>query len=93
MIVKFLAKYNLAFCGINCKLYQDSNGNFLDLVEMVAEFDSVIQEHVEHITNDDIHIHYLGPNIQNELINLLAIAIRSEIIKKNKGIKVFCSYT
>jgi hypothetical protein len=89
MIVKFLTKHNLAFRGTNCKLYQDSNGNFLGLVEMVAEFDPVIQEHVERITNDDIHIHYLGPNIQNELINLLAIAIRSEIIKKIKESKCF----
>jgi hypothetical protein len=93
MIVKFLAKHNLAFRGNNCKLYQDSNGNFLGLVEMLAEFDPVIQEHVRRITNDETHVHYLGPSIQNELINLLAAAIRYEIIKKNKGIKVLLSYS
>jgi hypothetical protein len=27
---------------------------------MVAEFDPVIQKHVERITNDDIHIHYIA---------------------------------
>jgi hypothetical protein len=93
MIVKFLAKHNLAFRGNNCKLYQDSNGNFLGLVEMLAEFDLVIQEHVQRITNDETHVHYLGPSIQNELINLLAAAIRYEIIKKNKGIKILLSYS
>jgi hypothetical protein len=45
-IVKFLGKHNLAFRGHNYKLYEDSNGNFLGLIEMLAEFDPVIQERV-----------------------------------------------
>jgi hypothetical protein len=59
------------------------------MVEMMAEFDSVIQEHVQRITNNDIHTHYLGHGIQNEVIDLLAAAIRSEIIRKIKESKYF----
>jgi hypothetical protein len=63
LIVKFLAEYNLALPGSNSKVYKDSNGNFLGLVEMLAGFDPVIKEHIDRITSDKIRDHYLGPSI------------------------------
>ena len=65
--------------GMTCKLNQDTNGNILGLIEMLAEFDPILQQHVQRINNDEIDVHYLGPSIQNELLSLLATAIRSEI--------------
>ncbi|VFQ83768.1 unnamed protein product [Cuscuta campestris] len=88
-LVKFLAKHNLTFRGSKEKLYKKGNGNFLCLIEMLQEFDPVIQEHVRRITTDELHVHYLGHNIQNELILFLAEEIKKEIIKKIKKPKYF----
>ncbi|GJR90541.1 zinc finger MYM-type protein 1-like protein [Tanacetum coccineum] len=46
-------------------------------------------EHVRCITSDEIHIHYLGHSIQNELIQLLALGIKSQIIQNIKQAKYF----
>ena len=86
-IVKNLAKNNSAFRGTNEKIYQENNGNFLSLVEMVAEFDPVMQEHVRRIKNDEIRNHYLGHGVQNEFIHLLAHEIKTTIVKKLKEAK------
>jgi hypothetical protein len=85
--VKFLAKHNLVFRGCNSKLYEDNNGNFIGMVEMIADFDPIMQEHVQRITNDQTRIYYIGHGIHNEMINLLVIAIQCEIIKKIKDSK------
>ncbi|XP_021997450.1 uncharacterized protein LOC110894534 [Helianthus annuus] len=69
--------------------FERGNGNFLSLVEMLEEFDPIIKEHVRRITSENIHVHYLGHKIQNEIIVMLADEIKKELIKNIKEAKYY----
>ena len=56
---------------------------------MIVEFDPVMQKHICHIKDGEIHNHYLGHNIQNELIHLLATEVKVSIIEKVREEKYF----
>ncbi|XP_025206361.1 zinc finger MYM-type protein 5-like [Melanaphis sacchari] len=80
-VVQFLGHQNLAFRGSSDQLFKHNNGNFLKLIELMAKYDSVMAEHVRRIINSKKNIsHYLGKDIQNEMINLLAQSIKSRIV-------------
>ncbi|KAL4153486.1 hypothetical protein QTP88_001319 [Uroleucon formosanum] len=87
--IEFLAEHNDAFRGTNSKLYTPNNGKFLGLIQMIAKFDIIIADHLRRVCNDEIHDHYLGPRIQNELISIIATKIRDEIINRVKQSKYF----
>ena len=89
MVVKTLAKKNLAFHGTNERIYKESNEIFLSIIRMIAKFDLIMPEHIRRIKDNKIHNHYLGHRIQDELINLLASEIKTNIIKNIKNAKYF----
>lgn len=96
-IIKYLATHNQAFRGHRETLEDDdSSGNFLDLAKLIARFDPVLKNHLDQFKRKKIRSHYLGPKVQNELIQLMAMNVKKEItdrLKKNKYYAVILDCT
>lgn len=90
-IIRLLASQCLAFRGTSEHLFQPNNGNFLKLVELLAEFDPVMEEHVRRVQreSDKWSVTYLSNNIQGELINLMGNEILRKIVEITKKAKYF----
>ncbi|KAG6926492.1 zinc finger MYM-type protein 1-like [Chelydra serpentina] len=79
-IVEYLSTNNLPFRGSVEKLFQPKNGNFVGLVQLLGKFDTLMNERLRRVTENEIHDHYLGPRIQNELIMLMSDKVRDKIV-------------
>lgn len=92
-VIKFLSRQCLAFRGSSKTLYEHDNGNFLKAIEMIASFDSVMRQHIHRIQSSQSDssrmTHYLGDQIQNEIIDLLGTTIRNYILNKVRESKYF----
>lgn len=94
--MQFLSQRNLSFRGSNEQLYHPKNGNFLGLVELISNFDSVLFEHLRRISKGEIKDHYLGNRIQNEFIQLISETILGAIrfaVKRSKYFAVSLNCT
>lgn len=84
-VIKFLARQCLAFRGTSKTLYEHDNGNFLKAIEMIASFDSVMEENLHKIVvsetkNDSsCKVYYLEDSIQNEIIKILGRTIKTHM--------------
>uniref|UniRef100_A0A673B110 HAT C-terminal dimerisation domain-containing protein n=1 Tax=Sphaeramia orbicularis TaxID=375764 RepID=A0A673B110_9TELE len=88
-IICHLAEQNQALRGTSDVPFDNHSGNFLPLVKLMGQFDSVLNEHLKRIKNKEMKEHYLSPTIQNEIINLVGEKIIEEIMRRVKLAKYY----
>jgi Domain of unknown function (DUF4371) len=89
-IIKYLAEHNLALKGSSDVLFEQNNGNFLGLVELLAKYDSILKEHIDSAkTSEHRKNLYLSKNIQNEIIYLMGNKIMQSIFERIQASKYY----
>lgn len=71
--VRFCCVNNLALRGSNCDIGKLGCGIFLNLIDLISNYDSLLSSHLKHHGQ----ITYLSNKIQNEFINLLGLKLRN----------------
>jgi len=88
-ILRCMAAQNLSIRGTSSTIHSPHNGNFLKIIELFSLFDNVLKTHVERIQNKQLHVHYLGPQIQNELISLMSEKVKNNILSRVRDAKYY----
>ncbi|XP_044134789.1 zinc finger MYM-type protein 1-like [Bufo gargarizans] len=77
---------NLSFRGHREKLGEVNNGNFLSIIELLAEYDPVLKQLLQLPQKS---VRYLSPRIQNEIIDILSNKVRNIIVSEIKQAPFF----
>ncbi|KAK0134421.1 Zinc finger MYM-type protein 1 [Merluccius polli] len=85
-ITLYLARQNGAFRGQNESNTSLNKGNFLELVQLLSNYDS-IKMHLDHINK--IHSKQKQPITQNDIISAFATYVRGESLKEMDESKTF----
>ena len=64
-------------------------GNFLALLKLLAEYDLLTANHLQHVKENPGPVSYLSPDIQNKFINLLVCTVRDKLLISIKRSKYF----
>ena len=92
-ITLFLAKQNLAFHGHKEDESSLNKGNFLEMVEMLSKYDSVLKEHRIKFKRSTcklkVSVSYLAPKSQNEFISALANHVKEKLVMDIKSARYF----
>lgn len=94
-VVLFLGIRSLAFRGISNRIGDVNNGNFLGLIELLSQFDPILEEHVEKVRQSQLiersrlQVHYLSSDSQNEFIDICGNKVLSEVLNEREKAKYF----
>ena len=93
-VILFLGERGLAFRGTSNKIGDHDNGNFLGIIELLSQFDPVLQDHVAKVKQSQeegtrLQAHYLSADSQNELIEACSSKVVREILLERQKAKYF----
>lgn len=93
-VTLFLAERGLAFRGYSDKIGDCNNGYFLGILELLAKYDPLLNEHLRSVrhsqeTGKKLQVTYLSPRIQNEFIDICGSIVRDHILKERGEAKYF----
>ena len=83
-VTKFLGKQNIPFRGHDEGMSSDNQGNFLECMNLLKEFDPFLQAY-----SPPSHSTYLSPSSQNEVIQCCAQEIIKAISQEIKEAGMF----
>jgi hypothetical protein len=70
----------MPFRGHNENIDSKNPGMFLSVINLPSKYDPVLRNLLENQTKKSVT--YLSPNVQNEVINLLANSVQQELVNK-----------
>ena len=83
---RLLAERGLSFRGSDEKFGSCKNGNFLGVIELLAEYDPFLAAHIaKHGNTGKGNTSYLSKTIYEELIEQVAVKVRNTIINEVKA--------
>lgn len=90
-VIKFLGSRGLALRGSkNEKFGSVTNGNFMGILELVAEYDEFLKSHIKtHGNPGKGNVNYLSTTICNEFVEIMHKKIVSTIVEELKSSKYY----
>lgn len=89
-VIKFICERGLALRGENEIIGSSKNGNYLGILELLAEYDNFLKQHiVNHANLGSGHTNYLSSTICEELIEVMGNRVLNEILSRIKLSKYF----
>lgn len=87
-VVRFLAERGLPFRGTTETIGSPNNGNFLGIIEVLAEYDPFLQQHIQLYANKGRgNVSYFSKTTYEEFIEALAKKVLQHIINEVKSAK------
>ena len=89
-VIKFLSSRGLAFRGSSERVGSPQNGNFLGILELLAEYDTFLAEHIQKRVNKGKgHVSYFSSTVCEEFIDAIATKVLNIIISEIKQAKYY----